>query len=287
MEATPSDTQAEPPVEVPQVGTEAAGQTSSITAALDLADSLAERQRGVEAGASPQRWRRLPDAIAVVAIAFAAVGIFVLGMVTHARVSDDSHAAGAQPAQAQAASSPQAAAAGPIDVSADDDPARGPLAAHVTIIEFADFQCPYCGRFHAQTLPQILQAYGDRVRFVYRDFPLTDVHAFAEKAAEAGECAHDQDGFWKYHDVLFGNQGALDRASLGRYAQTVGLDMAAFNGCLDSGKYAAEVASDLRAGVAAGVNGTPAFFVNGRPISGAQPYAVFKAAIDAALLAAK
>ena len=256
-------------------GLDQASTTPASDAAIDLAASVASYQRG-----GADRWRSLADAIAIMAIAFGAVGIFVLGMFVHSRMSGDdggtsarvSQAAGAQPSQS-----------GPVDVSTDDDPARGPDDARVTVIEFADFQCPYCGRFHSQTLPLILKEYGDRIRFVYRDFPLTASHPFAQKAAEASECADDQGKFWDYHDVLYLNQGALDRASLSRYAQNLGLDAAAFDDCVDSGEHAGEVANDLQAGTTAGVRGTPAFYVNGQLIAGAQPFATFKAAIDAAL----
>ncbi|TAK67918.1 MAG: DsbA family protein [Dehalococcoidia bacterium] len=275
METTPFETpadasDAEPPA--------ADGPTPSVGAAIELADAVSGYQRR-----GADRWRTLIDAISVMAIAFGAVGIFVLGMFVHSRMSGDGTSTAAPVAQAQVATTAPANASGRVDVSADDDPARGPEDARVTVIEFADFQCPYCGRFHAQTLPLILRDYGDRIRFVYRDFPLTASHPYAEKASEAGECAHEQGKFWQYHDVLYLNQTALDRASLSRYAQNVGLDTAAFDSCVDSSKYATEVANDLQAGSAAGVRGTPAFFVNGQLISGAQPYSVFKTAIDAAL----
>lgn len=206
-------------------------------------------------------------------IAFAAVGIFVLGMVAHAQVSHGGNGTSTQ------AASPTAGGG----VAGANQPAMGPANASVTMVEFGDFECPYCAQFHAQTLPLILQEYGTRIRFVWRNFPLTALHPYAEKAAEAGECANEQGAFWKYHDLLFGNQNALDRPSLGKYATMAGLDMDSFNKCLDSGKHAAEVASDERAGVTAGVTGTPAFVIGGQPVTGSQPYAVFKAAIDAAL----
>jgi protein-disulfide isomerase len=281
VDTTPFETTYRPPSVAADSTASASGMTPSVSAALDLSDAVSNYSRTV--GGS-DRWRRILDALAVLAIALGAVGIFALGMFAHSRIAGggDNHAAAAA-APAQAA----AGAPAKVEVSADDDPARGPKDAPVTMIEFADFQCPYCGRFHAQTLPLILKEYGDKVRIVYRDFPLSSIHPYAEKAAEAGECAHEQGKFWEYHDVLYLNQTALDRASLGRYAQNAGLDTAKFDSCLDSGKYASEVASDLRDGTAAGVQGTPAFFVNGQPISGAQPYNVFKSAIDAALAAAR
>ncbi len=269
MEPTPLETVTQPPAS--DVAPAATESTRSIAAALELADAISGyRGKRVSSG----RWRRLVDAFAVLAIAFGAVGIFVLGMFVHSRVSDGGASASTL---AQRTSSAQPT------VSADDDPSRGPADARVTVIEYADFQCPYCGRFHVQTWPQLLQQYGDRVRFVYRDFPLSALHPYAEKAAEAGDCAQEQGKFWEYHDALYTNQTALDRASLSRYAQNVGLDTARFDSCVDSGKHAAEVANDLQEGTVAGVTGTPAFLVNGKLITGAQPFSVFQTAIDAAL----
>jgi protein-disulfide isomerase len=219
-------------------------------------------------------------------VAFAAVGIFVLGMFTHAMVESDDGGGGtaAQVAAGDAAGGGAVQpTAGPVDVSVDDDPGRGPEDAAVTIVEFSDFQCPYCARFQEETLPQILSNYGDQVRFVYRDFPLTSLHANALKAAEASECADDQGKYWEYHDLLFQNQTALDDESLKGYAASLELDTTAFDDCLASGKYTQEVAKDLQDGTEAGVQGTPSFFINGTPIRGAQPYQAFQAAIEAAL----
>lgn len=164
------------------------------------------------------------------------------------------------------------------EVSADDDPVKGPNSAKVTIIEFSDFQCPFCGRAQA-TLNQIQDTYGDDVKFVFRDFPL-GFHENAQKSAEAAECAHEQGKFWEYHDLLFENQEALAVTDLKGYAAELDLDTKQFNECLDSGKYEEEVKSDMDDGIAAGVKGTPAFFINGRSIVGAQPFANFKKVID-------
>jgi protein-disulfide isomerase len=223
----------------------------------------------------------VPTALAVAVVAFAAVGIFALGMFTHSKFFNEGEAE--QPAAVVQPTAGPTPTVGPVEVSADDDPAQGPEDASVTIVEFSDFQCPYCARFQAETLPQILSNYGDRVRFVYRDFPLTSLHANALKAAEASECADDQGAYWKYHDLLFQNQSALDDASLKGYAASLALDTAAFNDCLDSDKQVSEIQKDYQDGITAGVQGTPAFFINGMPLSGAQPFSVFQAAIEAAL----
>lgn len=169
---------------------------------------------------------------------------------------------------------------GIVQVSADDDPAIGPEDAPVLIVEFSDFQCPYCARFATETLGQILETYGDQVRFVYRDFPLTNIHPHARKAAEAAQCAHEQGHYWEYHDLLLQNQEALDIDSLKGYAQQLGLDTDAFDQCLDSGEYASEVQNDLAQGQDYGVTGTPSFFINGRLLRGARPFSDFQAIIE-------
>ena len=168
-----------------------------------------------------------------------------------------------------------------IDVSVDDDPVDGSADAPVTIVEFSDFQCPYCGTFYSTTLPLIRKDYVEtgKVKMVYRDFPLSSIHANAQKAAEASECADEQGKFWEYHDTLFEKQ-TLDIASLKQHAVDLGLDADQFNECLDSGKMATEVQKDLADGTLYGVKGTPAFFINGILISGAQPYSTFKQIID-------
>jgi protein-disulfide isomerase len=181
----------------------------------------------------------------------------------------------------------------PVTIDVGDNPAKGPADAKVTIVEFSDFQCPYCGRFVAETLPQILANYGDKIRFVFMNLPLTSIHENAEKAAEAGECANEQGAFWQFHDIMFGHQDALTVDDLKGYAAQLGLDTAKFNDCLDSGKMVSEVQADLDAGQTAAADagltrfGTPAFFINGVNLAGAQPYDVFKAAIDAALAEAQ
>ena len=159
------------------------------------------------------------------------------------------------------------------------DPSLGPATAPVTIVEFSDFQCPFCQRV-APTLKQLRDTYGDRVRIVWKDFPLTAIHAQAFKAAEAAQCAHEQGKFWDYHDRLFGNQQALQPESLKKHAVDTGLDAGKFNECLDSGKYAQRVQTQIGVGAALGVNATPAVFINGRMLAGAQPYQTFAAVID-------
>jgi protein-disulfide isomerase len=165
-----------------------------------------------------------------------------------------------------------------VAVSVDDDPALGPTTAPITILEFSDFQCPYCSRV-LPTLKQVEERYGDKVRVVYRDFPL-NFHPFAAKAAEAGACANEQGKFWEIHDKMFANQQKLGVEDLKGYAASLGLDAAVFGQCLDSGKYAEEWKKDLAEGTSYGVTGTPAFFINGRFLNGAVPLDKFTTIID-------
>ena len=157
-------------------------------------------------------------------------------------------------------------------------PSRGPADAKVTIVEFSDFQCPYCGMAFG-TVEQLMQQYAGKVKLVFRQFPLP-IHPQAEKAAEASLCAADQNKFWELHDLLFKNQKKLEPADLKTYAASAGLDGAKFAQCLDSGEKKKQVDSDLEAGQAAGVSGTPAFFINGVFLNGALPIEDFKKVID-------
>jgi protein-disulfide isomerase len=165
-------------------------------------------------------------------------------------------------------------------------PAKGPESAPVTVVEFSDFQCPYCKQV-VPTIEQALERYDGKVRVVFRQYPLTSIHPQAFKAAEASLCAADQGKFWELHDVMFAEQNALDVPALQEKAKRIGLDEAAFSTCLESGKYTAQVQADLRSGSAAGVSGTPAFFVNGRPMSGAIGLEALSQVIDEELARVK
>jgi len=148
----------------------------------------------------------------------------------------------------------------------------------VTIVEFSDFECPFCARVQP-TLKQVKDIYGDKVEIVYKHFPLS-FHPNAQKAGEASECARDQGKFWEYHDILFANQDRLSVANLKQYAVQLGLDTTKFNECLDSNQKAAIVLKDMAEGQAAGISGTPGFLINGELLTGAQPLAAFQAVID-------
>lgn len=165
-----------------------------------------------------------------------------------------------------------------------DDPVKGNETASVTIIEFSDFECPFCGRHFAHTYPQIIESYVDtgKVKYVFKNFPLS-FHKKAQKAAEAAECAFDQGKFWEYHDTLFENQEELAISNLRFYAANLGLNTSEFDECLDSNKYKAEVKKDFEEGLELGVKGTPTFFINGKKLVGALPFYEFENAIEAAL----
>jgi protein-disulfide isomerase len=167
-----------------------------------------------------------------------------------------------------------------VSITLDDQPMKGNPNAPVTIVEFTDFQCPMCGKTQP-ILEDVAKEYGDKVKVVARDFPL-DMHAFAEKAAEAAEAARDQGKYWEYTAILFKNQEALGVPKLKEYASLVGLDRAKFDEALDTGKFAEKVKRDLREGEKLGINSTPTIFINGKRVRDKSREGL-KAAIDAAL----
>jgi len=159
-------------------------------------------------------------------------------------------------------------------------PSLGPADAPITIVEFSDFQCPYCGRFYQQTYQPLLDAYPGKIRFVYRHLPLTSIHPNAMPAAEAAMCANEQGMFWEFHNALFADQTSLGQDFYLQIAQNLGLDMTAFQDCLTTEKYSAEIQKDSDFALNLGVNSTPTFFINGLAVVGAQPLDVFKQVID-------
>ena len=159
---------------------------------------------------------------------------------------------------------------------------RGTKDAPITIVEFSDFQCPFCKTATA-TVKQVLERYPGKVKWVFRDFPLTAIHPAAPKMHEAARCAAEQGKFWEYHDVLFEQSPRQDTDDLKQYAKDLKLDGAAFAQCLDSGKHEAAVTKDIEEGARLGVTGTPTFFINGRQLVGAQPLTAFQKIIDGEL----
>lgn len=217
-------------------------------------------------------------------ISIVIAGVLIAGAVFY---SNSNPSQGSNPTQQIAGGTEQAVAT--VAASVDDDAVLGNPNAPVTLIEFSDFQCPFCRKFYKETLPQIKKDYiaTGKVKLVYRDFPLVQIHPGATPAAEGAECAEDQGKFWEMHDAIFDEQEKLGSGTVQftaddvkKWAGNIGLDTTKFNQCLDSGKYKQEVEKDLADGSAAGVTGTPAVFVNGRLVVGAQPFSAFKVVID-------
>ena len=192
---------------------------------------------------------------------------------------------------------PTKQASPPVQISADDDPIIGNSDAPITIIEFSDFQCPFCARFYTQTLPLILEEYIEqgKVKLVFRDFPIQSIHPNALPASVAAECANDQGKFREMHDILFEKQNEWNKLEttealyvFSEYASSMQLDQKTFDSCLTSGKHIPEIQNDLNDGRDYGVTGTPGFFVGNEKIGftelkGAQPFDSFKKIIDAQL----
>jgi protein-disulfide isomerase len=186
-----------------------------------------------------------------------------------------------------------------VFINTAGSPSLGEKTAKVTIVEFSDFQCPFCGRYATQTMPQLLDEYvkTGRVRYVFRNFPMDQLHPLAEKAAEASVCAADQGKFWEAHDRFFKNQQALDAKEMQGHAVVLGLDAPKFQQCLDSGKYTSRVKADVAEGQKYNVRGTPSFFFGTEMkdsklkavkfLSGALPFQDFKDVIDSLLIPPK
>ena len=185
-------------------------------------------------------------------------------------------------AQSKVAVYLDAPAAARLSVSADRGFVRGAREAPVTIVEFSDFQCPFC-KNGTETVRQVLEKYPGKVKLVFRDFPIPNLHPAAPKAHEAARCAADQGKFWEYHDLLFEKSPRQAPEDLKQYATDLELDPSPFAQCLDSGKHQAEVNRDVEEGARLGVTATPTFFINGRQLVGAQPVTAFQKLIDSEL----
>jgi protein-disulfide isomerase len=191
----------------------------------------------------------------------------------------------AQPTAGSQANTANAASEPPknvkrYDVPIDDDYVYGPADAPITIIEFSDFQCPYCRQWYAEVLLPLFEMYPGKIRFVYRDFPLTSIHPEAMPAAIAADCAGEQGKYYEYHNRLFEAQYGLGTDAYAKYAADLGLDSEQFATCVESGKYRDEVTADQAWAANLGVQSTPTFFLNGIPLVGAQPLETFKMVID-------
>ncbi|MFH0928226.1 MAG: thioredoxin domain-containing protein [bacterium] len=177
---------------------------------------------------------------------------------------------------------PEEPAAAPVKGVQADDHLRGNKNASVVIIEYSDFQCPYCSKQHP-VMQQLMTEFPNQIAWVHRNFPLTSIHPQAEPAANAAECASEQGKFWEFADALYGNQGSLSDAFYEQTAKDVGVNVAKFKTCYGAKKYSSRIAQDVDEGSAAGVDGTPASFINGQLVSGALPIETFRQMIQSQL----
>ncbi len=226
----------------------------------------------------------------VIAVAFFALGVIITLLATKslvaANVTDNQQlieqaVAAALGVRGETTTDQQAEALNPnarVEVNADDDPAHGREDASVVMIEFSDFNCPYCGSFARETLPLLRETYADQIRFVYRDLPILGDSSL--QAAIAAECANEQGAFWEYHDLLFENQDNFNQEMFIGFAEELELDVDQFTTCQNDEGVRNEVIADYAEAQRLGVSGTPTFFINGRRVVGAQPYEVFQGVID-------
>jgi protein-disulfide isomerase len=259
---------------------------------LSIHTDEVEERDGATVVAGPTTARSNPLAIIAVGLVMLAIGA-MLGFFGRPLVTpqplDAAPAASVEPPGPSAASEavPAGGNASPAmlmdAVVAQTRHFKGDPSAPVTIVEFSDFRCPYCGRFTNGAGRQIDEQYVEAglVRFGYQHFAFLGPDS--QMAAEASECAAEQGAFWEYHDLLFGGQAGVNTEGLSRFADELGLDVEAFDDCLSSGKYASLVRGETASAQSLGVTGTPSFLVNGRPLVGAQPFEVFEQIIEAEL----
>lgn len=179
-----------------------------------------------------------------------------------------------------AAAAPTEQATRRYDIPTKGYPSIGPKDAEITIVEFSDFQCPYCQKWHTQVYEQLMAAYPNKIRLVYRNLPLIQIHPQAMSAAEASLCANDQNAYWKFHDQLFDNADSLGDELYSTIAADLRLDRAAFEKCMSDHKHQAFIQEDMQFAIDLGVQSTPTFFINGLAVVGAQPLSVFQQVID-------
>lgn len=215
----------------------------------------------------------------VIAIIFFGVGLLMGGMSFGASVDEDAIEQAVQNALVESGLVQPPA---DMEILADDDPFLGSADAPIVIVEFSAYACPYCGRHFEETLGPLLDVYGEYIRYVYRDFPSINPNV-SYPASLAANCAREQNMFWEYHDQLFVNQSTLTQTGepfMTQLASDLGLDMGAFSNCLSTQQYLDEVNDDFNAGVALGITGTPSFYINGQPHSGARPFEYFETIIQ-------
>jgi len=170
-----------------------------------------------------------------------------------------------------------------LEVDPAGDPSLGPADAPITIVEFSDFNCPHCQRWHREVSQELLSAYPDQIRFVYMDFPVVGGGRVGFLGAQAAHCAEEQEAYWEYHNALFSGTYTIDSAGVDQIAVDLGLELDPFKECMVEGRYAEEVRDDFNYGVSLGVSSTPTFFINGIPLVGAQPVVNFAQIIDSEL----
>ncbi|HVN54811.1 MAG TPA: thioredoxin domain-containing protein [Anaerolineaceae bacterium] len=240
-----------------------------------------------ESRRSPRPIRRYPNTASIgpvnlyalllplVFLAGLGAGYLVWGQASHRASSPGS-------AQATEASAAIPAGQKPVryEVPDGNDPSIGPKDAPITIIEFSDYECPYCQKWHAEVFQKLLAAYPNQIRFVYRDFPLAGTHSNATAAAEAADCAGEQNRYFPFSEKLFSRRAGLSPAAYAQYAAELGLDQARFNDCVSTRKYKDEVQADYDYAANLGIRSTPTFFVNGLAVVGAQSFEFFKSVID-------
>ena len=263
---SPEDIEQEPSLEESQRVEETKPQSGEVTITL-------------------RRWHLYAFVMPLIFIVGLGLGFLVRGWVSLPGISQaDSAAASSDPAAVVAQSNPDAPVETPqvvrYDIPVDDDPFLGSEDAPITIVEFSDYECPYCRQWHSEVYSQLLDTYGDQIRFVYRDFPLESIHVNAKPAAEAANCANEQGVFWDYHDKLFSMELGLSPEAYQEYASQLELDEEAFQECMESGRYQQEVQSDFDFAANLGVRSTPTFFINGIAVVGAQPFEIFQQVIE-------
>ena len=224
-----------------------------------------------------KRWQIFAALLPIVFLAGLLAGYLVWGRNTRpAAVASNPTQS---PAQAQSPSAVPTQKTVRYTVPVGDSPSIGAANAPVTIIEFSDFECPYCRTWQQEVFPQLMSSYGDKIRFVYRNFPLSS-HANALPAANAAMCANEQGKYWEYHDKLFGMTLPLETASYQKYASDLGLDTTKFNDCYNNKRYQTNIQADVTFATSLGVDQTPTFFINGLAVLGAESYDFFKQIID-------
>ncbi len=257
---------------------------------LETSPEIEESEPVEETGPKPgevtitlRRWHLYAFVMPLIFVVGLGFGFLIRGLINLPETSAVA-AASSDPGVVVASSNPDAPIETPqvvrYDVPVDDDPFLGSPNAPITIVEFSDYECPYCRQWHSEVYTQIIDTYGDQIRFVYRDFPLESIHVNAKPAAEAANCANEKGVFWDFHDKLFSMELGLSPSAYQEYATQLGLDAQEFQECIESRRYQQEVQSDFDFAANLGVRSTPTFFITGIAVVGAQPFEIFQQVIE-------